>query len=87
MGKAFTRHTKRTEGKEAAIIAVLANRGIGIAEPNPTTIKSTAFFAIVIPCLFNYRHITRLTWRPSRDSGCMATRSNSRVLSKNIRYL
>ena len=31
------------------------------------------------------RHITRLTWRPSRASGCMATRSNSRVWSKSIR--
>jgi hypothetical protein len=34
-------HTKRREGKEVAIIAVLANRGMGIAELNPTTIKKT----------------------------------------------
>jgi hypothetical protein len=43
MGKAFTCHTKRREGKEVAIIFILANRGMGVAEPNPTTIKKHSF--------------------------------------------
>ncbi len=48
MGKALTWHTKRTEGKEVEIIAVLANRRMGIAEPNPTAIKKHGFLTIFI---------------------------------------